>query len=68
MNSLRTKNDMNIKLIPAPRKVVLNAGTYHGMFAYCPVQPNQKVLRHASVSSRASSLLLRVRARPRALV
>ena len=34
---------MNIKLIPAPRKVVLNAGTYHGMFAYCPVQPNQKV-------------------------
>ena len=23
---------MNIKLIPAPRKVVLNAGTYHGMF------------------------------------
>ena len=43
MSCQRTKNDINIKLIPTPRDIVLNAGTYHGMFAYWPVHPNQKI-------------------------
>lgn len=42
MSCQRTKNDMNNKLVPAPTKMVLNAGTYHGMLAYSPVHPNQK--------------------------
>ena len=43
MSCPRTKNDINIKLIPTPRNMVLNAGTYHGRFAYFPVNPNQKI-------------------------
>ena len=38
-----TRNDMKIKLMLMPIKIVLSAGIYQCTLVYCPVHPNQKM-------------------------